>query len=82
MGRKIGYASVSTVDQDLATQKAALEGDGCAIIFEVFIVEEHGESFPYLSRGSVHSCCNQCRDNLTPTECGIIADNRFRFALW
>ena len=34
MGRKIGYARVSTVEQDLAIQKAALENDGCAIIFE------------------------------------------------
>ena len=34
MGRKIGYARVSSVDQDLAIQKAALENDGCAIIFE------------------------------------------------
>ena len=34
MGRKIGYARVSSVDQDLAIQKAALERDGCAIIFE------------------------------------------------
>lgn len=34
MGRKIGYARVSSADQDLAIQKAALERDGCAIIFE------------------------------------------------
>ena len=34
MGRKIGYARVSSVDQDLAIQKAALEGDGCGIVFE------------------------------------------------
>ena len=34
MGRKIGYARVSSVDQDLAIQKAALERDGCAIVFE------------------------------------------------
>jgi DNA invertase Pin-like site-specific DNA recombinase len=34
MGRKIGYARVSTADQDLAIQKAALEGDGCGIVFE------------------------------------------------
>lgn len=34
MGRKIGYARVSTEDQNLAIQKAALEKDCCAIIFE------------------------------------------------
>ena len=34
MGRKIGYARVSTVDQDLAIQKAALAREGCAIILE------------------------------------------------
>ena len=34
MGRKIGYARVSSVDQDLAIQKAALEADACDIIFE------------------------------------------------
>ena len=34
MGRKIGYARVSSADQDLAIQKAALERDGCAIVFE------------------------------------------------
>jgi DNA invertase Pin-like site-specific DNA recombinase len=34
MGRKIGYARVSSVAQDLAIQKAALEGDGCGIVFE------------------------------------------------
>jgi DNA invertase Pin-like site-specific DNA recombinase len=34
MGRKIGYARVSSVDQDVAIQKAALEGDGCGIVFE------------------------------------------------
>jgi DNA invertase Pin-like site-specific DNA recombinase len=34
MGRRIGYARVSSEDQNLAIQKAALERDGCAIIFE------------------------------------------------
>ncbi|MCR9061334.1 MAG: recombinase family protein [Rhodobacteraceae bacterium] len=34
MGRLIGYARVSTDDQDLTVQKAALERDGCAIVFE------------------------------------------------
>ena len=34
MGRKIGYARVSSVDQDLAIQKSALERNGCAIVFE------------------------------------------------
>ena len=34
MGRRIGYARVSTEDQDLAIQNAALERDGCAIVFE------------------------------------------------
>jgi DNA invertase Pin-like site-specific DNA recombinase len=34
MGRSIGYARVSSVDQDLAIQNATLERDGCAIIFE------------------------------------------------
>ena len=34
MGRRIGYARVSTDDQDLAIQNAALERDGCAIVFE------------------------------------------------
>ena len=34
MARKIGYARVSSADQDLAIQKVALERDGCAIVFE------------------------------------------------
>lgn len=34
MGRRIGYCRVSSVDQDLAIQIAALEKDGCAIVFE------------------------------------------------
>lgn len=34
MGRRIGYARVSTDDQDLAIQKTALDKDGCAIVFE------------------------------------------------
>ena len=34
MGRRIGYARVSTEDQDLAIQKEALERNECAIIFE------------------------------------------------
>ena len=34
MGRRIGYARVSTDDQDLSIQKAALDRDGCAIVFE------------------------------------------------
>jgi DNA invertase Pin-like site-specific DNA recombinase len=34
MGRRIGYARVSTDDQDLAIQNAALEKDGCAIVFD------------------------------------------------
>jgi DNA invertase Pin-like site-specific DNA recombinase len=34
MGRRIGYARVSTDDQDLTIQKTALDKDGCAIVFE------------------------------------------------
>ena len=34
MGRRIGYARVSTDDQDLSIQMAALDRDGCAIVFE------------------------------------------------
>ncbi len=34
MERQIGYARVSSADQDLSLQKAALEGDGCGIVFE------------------------------------------------
>ena len=34
MARKIGYARVSTADQDLSIQKSALEADKCGIIFE------------------------------------------------
>ena len=34
MSRRIGYARVSTDDQDLAIQNAALDKDGCAIVFE------------------------------------------------
>jgi len=34
MGRRIGYARVSTDDQDLAIQRATLNNDGCAIVFE------------------------------------------------
>jgi DNA invertase Pin-like site-specific DNA recombinase len=34
MGRRIGYARVSTEDQDFVIQKAALGKDGCAIVFE------------------------------------------------
>jgi DNA invertase Pin-like site-specific DNA recombinase len=34
MGRRIGYARVSSGDQDLLVQKRALENDGCAIVFE------------------------------------------------
>ena len=34
MPRSIGYARVSTEDQNLAAQKRALENDGCAIVFE------------------------------------------------
>ncbi len=34
VARRIGYARVSTEDQDLAIQKCALEKDGCAIVFE------------------------------------------------
>lgn len=34
MGRQIGYARVSTDDQNLSIQKAQLERDGCAIVFE------------------------------------------------
>ena len=34
MGRKLGYARVSSGDQDLSVQKRALEGDGCGIVFE------------------------------------------------
>ncbi len=34
MARRIGYARVSTEDQKLAIQKATLDKDGCAIIFE------------------------------------------------
>ena len=34
MGRRIGYARVSTDDQDLAIQKTSLDKDGCAIVFE------------------------------------------------
>ena len=34
MGRRIGYARVSTDDQNLSIQKAALEADKCGIVFE------------------------------------------------
>lgn len=34
MSRRIGYARVSSDDQDLSIQNAALEKDGCAIVFE------------------------------------------------
>lgn len=34
MTRRIGYARVSTDDQDLAIQKHVLDKDGCAIVFE------------------------------------------------
>ncbi len=34
MGRRIGYARVSTEDQNLSIQKAALEADKCKIVFE------------------------------------------------
>lgn len=34
MARRIGYARVSADDQSLAVQKAALERDSCAIVFE------------------------------------------------
>lgn len=34
MGRKIGYARVSSADQDLSLQQAALECHGCGIVFE------------------------------------------------
>ncbi len=34
MGRRIGYARVSTADQKLKVRTTALERDGCAIIFE------------------------------------------------
>lgn len=34
MSRRIGYARVSTDDQELAIQNAALERDGCRIVFE------------------------------------------------
>jgi DNA invertase Pin-like site-specific DNA recombinase len=34
MGRRIGYARVSSGDQDLSVQKCALERDRCAIVFE------------------------------------------------
>jgi DNA invertase Pin-like site-specific DNA recombinase len=34
MGRKIGYARVSSGDQDLSIQRRALEGDGCALVLE------------------------------------------------
>ncbi len=34
MARRIGYARVSTDDQDLTIQKATLDKDGCAIVFE------------------------------------------------
>jgi DNA invertase Pin-like site-specific DNA recombinase len=34
LARKIGYCRVSTGDQDLSFQNAALERDGCHVIFE------------------------------------------------
>ena len=34
MGRKIGYCRVSAEDQDLSTQKTALDRDGCQIVFD------------------------------------------------
>ena len=34
MGRHIGYARVSSDDQDLTIQKSALDRDRCAIVFE------------------------------------------------
>ena len=34
MARRIGYGRVSSDDQDLSIQKAALDKDGCGIVFE------------------------------------------------
>jgi DNA invertase Pin-like site-specific DNA recombinase len=34
MGRRIGYARVSTEDQNLSIQRSALERDNCAIVFD------------------------------------------------
>ena len=34
IARRIGYARVSTSDQDLSLQRSALDHDGCAIVFE------------------------------------------------
>ena len=34
MGRMIGYARVSSTDQDLGVQRAALEKAGCAVVLE------------------------------------------------
>lgn len=58
MARDIGYARVSSADQDLTTQKATLEQAGCALVFEQKITgtkrdgrEQLGVALKVLTKG-------------------------------
>lgn len=47
---QIGYARVSTFDQDLALHKDALEAAGCEFVFEDTIAQFRGRNMPCDSR--------------------------------